>query len=133
MAFCQPYSDVPPAHAHFLKVITGDCLGHHHLMRAYTFSVNGTAYDGHVHEYQGITAIRYGHYHSYAGTTGPAIPLPDGSHYHLAQGLVQVNAYNTSRGKALVRSAQTEGLIRELHHHTYNGATSLPLGMDTWP
>jgi len=128
MAFCQPYYTIAPAHVHFLKVISGECLSHHHLLRVYTFSVNGTAYDGHVHQYQGITGIEYGHYHSYAGTTGPAIPLPDGSHYHLAQGLVQLNAYNTSRGGALTRSAQKEGLISELHHHTYCGATTVPLG-----
>ncbi|MEW9699173.1 YmaF family protein [Paenibacillus sp. SI8] len=121
---------IPPAHIHFLSTMTSEQLSHHHLIRLYTFSVNGDANDGHVHQYQGITGIRYGHYHNYYGTTGPAIPLPDGSHIHFLEGTVELNAYNTSRGDALSQSAEKEGLIRKLHLHTYSGYSTVGFGYE---
>jgi hypothetical protein len=123
--------EIPPAHVHFFTTKTSEVLNHHHLLRLYTFSVNGTAYDGHVHQYQGITGIRYGHYHNFYGTSGPAIPLPDGSHIHSLQGIVELNAYNTSRGGALIHSAKMEGVIRELHQHTYSDYSTIGFGYES--
>ncbi|MFD0695045.1 YmaF family protein [Paenibacillus sp. GCM10027628] len=123
-------SPIPPAHVHFFTTRTSDELRHHHLIRLYTFNNNGTAYDGHDHQYQGITGIKYGHYHIYRGTTGPAIPLQNGTHIHLLEGIVDNNAFNTSRGGALVSSAKKEGLIRELHQHTYSGYSTIGFGYE---
>lgn len=125
-------SCMPPAHVHFFKVMSSVDVDHNHLLRLYTFSVNGTAYDGHVHQYQGITGIKYGHYHNYFGTTGPAIPLQDGTHYHFLEGMVELNAFNTPRGRALQLSASMEGMIDEWHQHTYSGFSSLGLGYEPW-
>ncbi|NEW06250.1 hypothetical protein GK047_09525 [Paenibacillus sp. SYP-B3998] len=121
---------IPPAHVHFFTTKTSETLHHYHLLRLYTFSVNGTAYDGHVHQYQGITGIKYGHFHNYYGQTGPAIPLRDGSHIHILKGVVEPNAYNTSRKGALVKSAEKEGLISELHQHTYFGYSTIGFGYE---
>ncbi|NOU72243.1 hypothetical protein GC098_12550 [Paenibacillus sp. LMG 31458] len=123
---------IPPAHVHFFEIITSEELNHHHLLRLYTFNVNGTAYDNHVHQYSGISGIRYGHYHAYYGTTGPAIALQDGTHFHLLDGTVELNAYNTSRGGALVKSKQIEGLIQELHRHSYAGYSSIGMSYEPW-
>ncbi|MBD0380763.1 YmaF family protein [Paenibacillus sedimenti] len=124
------HSIIPPAHVHFFTMKTSEDLGHHHLLRLYTFNNNGTAYDGHVHQYQGITGIVYGHYHNYYGTTGPAISLQNGTHIHLLEGIVEYNLYNTPRGRALLISAQKDGLIRELHRHTYSGYSSIGFGYE---
>ncbi|WP_167357172.1 YmaF family protein [Paenibacillus pectinilyticus] len=123
---------VPPAHVHFFTTTTSEELGHHHLLRLYTFSANGTSYDAHVHHYQGITGIKYGHYHAYYGITGPPISLANGSHIHLLTGIVDLNLYNTSRSGALVKSANTEGLIVELHQHTYQGYSTTGFGYEPW-
>lgn len=123
---------IPPAHVHFFEIMTSETLQHDHLLRLYTFSMNGTAYDKHVHQYQGISGIKYGHYHTYYGTTGPAIALLDGTHFHLLDGTVELNAYNTPRKDALERSAASEGLIRELHQHTYVGYSSAGFGYEPW-
>ncbi|MEC0230873.1 YmaF family protein [Paenibacillus alba] len=125
-------SCIPPAHVHFFKSITSEELKHHHLLRVYTFSVNGTANDGHVHQYQGITGIRYGHYHNYFGISGPAIALQNGTHIHLLEGIVELNAYNTSRSGALVQSAKADGLITELHQHSYSGYSTIGMAYETW-
>lgn len=125
-------SYIPPAHVHFFKVMSSITLDHDHLLRLYTFNVNGTAYDGHVHQYQGITGIRYGHYHNYFGTTGPAIALQNGTHIHFLEGVVELNAYNTSRGGALKISAQKTGLITELHQHSYSGYSTAGFGYEPW-
>ncbi|GFZ95463.1 hypothetical protein GCM10008018_47360 [Paenibacillus marchantiophytorum] len=117
---------------HFFESKTSDELDHHHLIRVYTFSVNGTAYDCHVHQYQGITGIRYGHYHNFYGITGPAIALQDGTHFHLLDGIVELNAFNTSRSGALVLSAKNDGLIRELHQHNYSGYSSIGMSYEPW-
>ncbi|NOV01963.1 YmaF family protein [Paenibacillus planticolens] len=123
---------VPPAHVHFFKAMSSKELEHNHLLRLYTYSVNGTAYDCHVHQYAGITGIKYGHYHNYFGTTGPAIALQNGRHIHFLEGTVEQNAFNTSRGKALVISAEKEGLIEELHQHTYSGYSTVGFGYEPW-
>ncbi|MBP1962133.1 YmaF family protein [Paenibacillus aceris] len=123
---------VPPAHVHFFKVMSSTDLDHNHLLRLYTFNVNGTSYDGHVHQYQGITGIKYGHYHAYFGTTGPAIALQNGNHFHFLEGIVELNAFNTPRGHALEISARMEGLIEELHQHTYSGNSTLGFGYEPW-
>ncbi|OPH60759.1 hypothetical protein BC351_16300 [Paenibacillus ferrarius] len=125
-------SCIPPAHVHFFKNITSEELKHRHLQRVYTFSVNGTAYDGHVHQYQGITGIRYGHYHNFFGISGPAIALQNGTHIHLLEGIVDLNAYNTSRSGALVQSAKAYGLITELHQHPYSGYSTIGMSYEPW-
>ncbi|MFC5447923.1 YmaF family protein [Paenibacillus aestuarii] len=126
----QPVMPVPPAHVHFFKAITSQTLKHHHMIRLYTFNNNGTAYDGHVHQFQGITGIVYGHYHNFYGITGPPIPLANGNHYHLLEGIVELNAYNTSRGHNLMISAAQEGLIREWHQHEYSGYSTVGFGYE---
>ncbi|UJF31284.1 YmaF family protein [Paenibacillus hexagrammi] len=120
----------PPAHVHFFADITSEELGHHHVLRLYTFSVNGSDYDGHVHHYQGITGIKYGHYHTYYGVTGPPIPLPGGNHTHDLEGIVELNLFNTSRKDALEISAQKEGLIRTPHRHSYAGTSGPGFGYE---
>ncbi|WNR42585.1 YmaF family protein [Paenibacillus roseipurpureus] len=125
-------SNVPPAHVHFFTTITSETLSHHHLLRLYTFSVNGTSYDGHVHQYQGISGIKYGHYHAYYGVTGPPIALANGEHFHMLDGIVDLNLYNTSRRGTLMKSAKLEGIILELHQHLYQGYTSVGFGYEPW-
>ena len=38
-----------------------------------------------------ITSINDGHQHEIRGVTGPAIPLPEGGHYHKFHGVTTVN------------------------------------------
>ncbi len=73
---------VKPHHAHRIYAQTTVDKGHFHLITGFTRNVNGNSFDKHVHRFQGITSYENNHYHRYYGITGPAIPLPDGSHYH---------------------------------------------------
>jgi hypothetical protein len=123
---------IPPAHVHFFTTTTSEVLGHHHLLRLYTFNVNGTSYDQHVHQCQGITGIKYGHYHAYYGITGPPIALANGGHIHLLEGIVDLNLYNTGRRGTLMKSAEMEGYIPNLHQHAYQGYTSIGFGYEPW-
>ena len=52
-----------------------------------------------------ITSINDGHRHEIRGVTGPAIPWPDGGHYHQFYGVTTVNG-------------------RHPHSHQYRGNTS---------
>jgi hypothetical protein len=123
---------IAPAHVHFFETITTEELGHHHLLRLYTFNVNGTAYDQHVHQFQGISAIKYGHYHAFYGISGPPIAMADGSHFHLLSGVVEPNLYNTGRRGWLAKSAQKEGIIVQIHQHAYRGYSSTGFGYELW-
>lgn len=123
---------IPPAHVHFFTTVTSEDLGHHHLLRLYTFNVNGTSYDQHVHQYQGISGIKYGHYHTFYGVTGPPIAIANGAHIHMLQGIMDPNLYNTGRRGALVKSAQKEGIIVQLHQHAYQGYSSIGFGYEPW-
>ncbi|MGG1515290.1 YmaF family protein [Paenibacillus oryzisoli] len=122
---------IPPAHVHFFRTTTSETLKHHHVLRLYTFSVNGTSYDQHVHQFQGISGIKYGHYHAYYGVTGPPIALPNGGHIHLLTGTVEPNLYNTRRHGALAKSAKMEGYIAEIHQHTFQGYSTIGFGYET--
>ncbi|RYL94293.1 hypothetical protein EWI07_05550 [Sporolactobacillus sp. THM7-4] len=45
----------------------------------------------HTHRYFTFTSFDDGHRHEIRGVTGPAVPLPDGGHYHEFSGTTTVN------------------------------------------
>lgn len=78
-----------PSHAHHFRGNTSVTMGHFHLADFYAYAANGSANDKHTHRLQGYTYVNDKHFHRYLGNTGPAIPLPDGSHYHMID--IEVN------------------------------------------
>lgn len=80
----------------------------------------------HVHEYSDITEIADGHLHAMRGVTGPAIPLPNGSHYHCMRGITSwmdqhYHCYCVNTGPAIACS-------NGLHAHVYTGQTTFNSG-----
>lgn len=114
-----------PAHAHFYRAVTSVGLGHSHILEFYVYPANGDAYDGHQHNYQGHTMVNQGHFHRVIGTTGPAIPLPDGSHIHEVYDRVDDEPFSFRGG---YYSTET-GIPR--HEHTFEGPTGPGIGY--WP
>jgi hypothetical protein len=119
-----------PQHAHYFHAISTKSQEHRHVVYGYTYSVNGSSTDKHIHTYTGITTFDHGHYHRYYGVTGPAIPLPDGSHYHEIQGRVYFN-YNVPvdvpYGGVVYKPT-----LKEKHDHRYKGLTSKGIGYDIY-
>lgn len=77
----------------------------------------------HVHEYSDSTEVADAHQHVMRGVTGPAIPLPNGSHYHVMRGLtswqdLHYHCYCVNTSAAI---PATNGL----HIHVYEGQTTL--------
>lgn len=117
-----------PAHAHYARVEASIELGHRHTVDFFTYPVNGTGADGHVHDYQGVTRVAaydgQVHFHRLLGITGPAIALADGSHYHLIGGEVNDEPFRFEGG-----SYRTVLTIPR-HTHDYAGATGPGLGQE---
>lgn len=60
----------------------------------------------HTHRYFTFTSVDDRHRHEIRGVTSPAIPLPNGGHYHEFSGFTTINGANS-------------------HRHSYSGRTSL--------
>lgn len=100
--------ELPEAHSHYFKGDVEERLNHRHLqIIGFSFPINGTSYDQHVHRIEGITVIDKGHQHRYSVESGPPIALPMGGHYHTFNG---------------------ETKTKESHKHYFSGKTSLPIG-----
>ncbi|MCD9021974.1 YmaF family protein [Cohnella silvisoli] len=78
-----------PVHVHAFSGVTSINDGHSHEYESWTASApTGVP---HVHEYHTFTSYDQGHTHLIQGTTGPAIDLPSGGHYHLFEGYTTIN------------------------------------------
>ncbi|MGF7029638.1 hypothetical protein J2T17_000543 [Paenibacillus mucilaginosus] len=114
-----------PAHAHEFRIRTAPALGHTHHMLLYTYAVNGTGEDGHIHKFQGHTLMADGsHFHRVTGQTGPAIPLPGGKHYHEASGELDDEPFQPKGGY------YTTMLSVPRHVHGYAGRSGPPIGTE---
>ncbi|WP_141603913.1 YmaF family protein [Terrilactibacillus laevilacticus] len=80
-----------------------DDSGTHHSHQLFITSWDGRPV--HVHQISGITSFDAGHNHRISGVTGPAIPIPNGGHYHEFRGVTSVNGVHP-------------------HTHRYSGRTS---------
>lgn len=47
------------SHNHYFQTSTFNTLDHSHFVNVYTFPVNGSADDGHVHYFKGITKKKW--------------------------------------------------------------------------
>lgn len=100
--------ELPEAHAHYFKGEVEQRLNHHHsYVLGFSFPINGSSFDQHVHRIEGITVMDEGHQHRYSIESGPPIRLPKGGHYHKFSG---------------------ETVSKENHEHYFSGETSLPIG-----
>ncbi len=97
-----------------------------HELQLFTYPVNGSEGDGHVHTFQGHTLIDGRHFHRLQGTTGPALGLPNGDHYHL------INSETINEPFAFRGGYYTTLLAVKRHTHTFHGATSTGLGYADW-
>ncbi|MEF3301669.1 YmaF family protein [Paenibacillus sp. GYB003] len=117
-----------PSHAHYAAYRTSSVAGHSHIVDFFTYPVNGTATDGHTHDYQGVSRVaNYGtqsHFHRIVGETGPAVPLPDGSHYHLVEGSLNDEPFQFEGG-----SYKTVLTIPR-HPHSFSGPTGTGIGYE---
>ena len=111
---------IAPHHSHYFQAVTSITLGHYHFLQVFVFSVNGSSTDGHVHTFKGITSTN-GHLHRVMGKTGPAIPTPDGYHYH------EVLGETDNRPFLHLGNLQTP-VSYPVHHHQYRGTTSIGYG-----
>ena len=130
----QTCREQAPAHAHYFEAITSVHLQHQHRMRGFTYSVNGSALDGHVHTFQGESELSRGHFHRFYGTTGPAIPLPNGAHYHAISGRVFNNYLQSLNiilgGAAFTKGVQYSANSKDVHAHDYKGSTGVGIGYE---
>lgn len=129
MKHCEPANPYRgPEHAHYASIPSSVSLGHRHLVDFFTYPVNGTATDGHIHDYQGTTRVaKYEgqiHFHRLYGITGPAIALPDGSHYHAID-----EKTNDEPFEFLGNNYKTVLTIPR-HTHAYRGYTSVGIGYE---
>lgn len=119
---------VSPSHAHYARAASSVALDHWHWVDFFTYPINGDATDGHVHDYQGTSRVAdyrgIPHFHRLLGVTGPAIALPDGSHYHRISDNLNDEPFQLEGGSYL--TVQT--IPR--HVHAYSGTTSAPLGTE---
>ncbi|MTH51804.1 hypothetical protein GKZ89_00185 [Bacillus mangrovi] len=125
-----------PSHSHVFLIETSTAEGHSHVMDGFTKPVNGNAFDRHTHFYSGISSYEEKHYHRFYGQTGPAVPLPDGTHYHSMEGRTYFN-YNQPPGTVTGGVQYAEGVV-ERHYHLFSGMTGNPVGIDQpgwyrWP
>lgn len=122
-----PYIDaLRPSHAHYFAGISSETLEHKHLVQFFTYAVNGSAHDGHIHRFQGYTSVNDKHFHRFFGFTGPAIPLPDGSHIHLLKGEVDPEPF-ISKGNYYFTV-----LSVDRHTHRFSGPSGGGIGYGTW-
>jgi|GEM_PF-6296260 len=80
----------------------------------------------HVHEYSDNTELADNHIHTMRGVTGPAISMPNGSHYHCMRGITSwwvdhYHCYCDNTGPAIPAA-------NGLHVHVYTGQTTLNRG-----
>lgn len=80
----------------------------------------------HVHEYSDQTEATDAHQHNMRGVTGPAIPMPNGSHYHCMRGITSwdddhYHCYCVNTGPAVAAG-------NGLHVHVYQGQTTFNRG-----
>lgn len=82
----------------------------------------------HVHEYSDNSETADSHQHALRGVTGPAIPTPNGSHYHCMRGIsswypetAHYHCYCVNTGPAIPAS-------NGLHVHVYQGQTTFNKG-----
>jgi hypothetical protein len=127
-----PDARLAPPHTHHLRAVTTAERGHRHVLQSFVYANNGSAYDGHIHDFQGITDQANGHRHRFYGRTGPALPLADGSHYHAVSGWTYLNY--TQPVQVLIGGMPLEGGViysetaEGLHRHAYSAATSVNFG-----
>jgi hypothetical protein len=113
---------VKPPHAHYYGDETSVTQGHRHVVELFTYPVNGDGTDGHVHRYQGTTRMSANHFHRFDGYTGPAIALPNGSHYHMISDEVDSEPFQ-HRGRYFKTVVEIPR-----HVHSFSGPTGGPLG-----
>lgn len=115
-----------PSHVHYFRGSTGETLQHTHFIEFFTYPVNGNGYDGHIHQFQGITELslqgKVRHLHRFLTQTGPAISLPDGSHYHELHTEVDDEPF-----EHYGNYYRTVFAIQR-HKHIIYGATGTPIG-----
>lgn len=76
-------------HAHAFSGVTSFDVGHAHEYAGITAPApTGVP---HVYQYATETSFNDGHVHFIRGTTGDAIPIQGGGHYHLFEGFTSVN------------------------------------------
>ncbi|MCZ8512275.1 YmaF family protein [Paenibacillus filicis] len=118
------FDELRPSHAHHYHGMTSVTLNHRHIVDFYLYALNGSATDGHIHRYQGLTYIADRHFHRLIGNSGPAIPLPDGSHYHLIDGLTDEEPF-INRG-----NFYSTVLSIDRHTHRLVGPTGRGIGYE---
>ncbi|MEK8130142.1 YmaF family protein [Paenibacillus filicis] len=112
------------AHAHYMQTVTDVTLNHSHMMELYTYAVNGNSTDGHVHTFQGHTLMADGHFHRFLGTTGPAVGLPNGEHYHRIVSQVEDEPFS------FLGNLYKTVLTVPRHVHRYRGVTGRGIGYE---
>lgn len=117
------------SHAHYFEVQTSITLSHSHRVQIFTYPNNGDGSDGHTHNFQGTSKLSnqqadIRHFHRMNTRTGPAIPLPDGSHYH------EILDETNDEPFILPYGNYYETIFTiERHTHVLKGATSPPVGI----
>lgn len=122
----NPSASLSEPHVHWVETRTGIALDHDHELDLFTFPAAGTNRDGHVHRFHGVTRLCRRcdrHVHLVSGFTGPAIPLPDGSHYH------EIKAKTGSA--PILPYAGVYQLMDSIpsHVHSFTGRTSRETGL----
>lgn len=113
-----------PAHSHYFASGTSHELGHTHTVQLFTYPVNGTAFEQHMHSFQGVTAINEGHFHRITGMTGPAIPFSGFMHTHPLFIYVNDEPFEFKEG-------YYETILSiPRHTHVLTGRTDFPVGFE---
>ncbi|MFC5650998.1 YmaF family protein [Paenibacillus solisilvae] len=88
--YITSWNDNPrQVHIHSMSGVTSINDGHSHEYVSWTAPApTGVP---HVHGYNTVTFRSQGHTHLIQGTTGPAIALPGGGHYHFFEGYTTIN------------------------------------------
>lgn len=118
---------VAPHHSHYFGLPSSITLGHSHSLKAFVFPVNGSSTDRHVHTFKGISSTENEHlHHLLEGKTGPAITLPDGSHYH--------EIFGKTGNRPFIHQGNFEIPVSyPVHDHEYKGVTGIGIGYEpTW-
>lgn len=102
------WNALPFAHSHQFEGRIEIRNNHNHsLLIGFSFPVNGSAYDQHVHQIEGLTIEEDGHQHRFSVQSGPPIQLYSGEHIHNFDG---------------------ETSSADNHKHFISGRTGSPLG-----
>ncbi|WP_110930260.1 YmaF family protein [Paenibacillus bouchesdurhonensis] len=96
-----------PVHVHPFAGETSFDVGHkHHYAGRTEPAPSGVQ---HVHNYCAVTSFNAGHAHKIRGTTGQAIPLPGGGHYHYFEGYTTVDGSTPHRHHYCGKTGNEEG------------------------